>query len=432
MRKLFLFWSCIFATTAYGQKSIDSLIKESKNTGKPILIHLNISKREPELLALDPIDMTFDICFDGGCKERINQNFLFENFLISDENAIILIEKYHLHNFPITLILDSDGELITKCNSYSFGNEEAFNVIFPILTKNETATQLKEIEKKMYSATIEELKKFISIKDSLNMTDTDMIDLFVEKANENDYDKNIQDLLLRFTISVNSTSEYQILTNLSKYSKKYIQEEDKEFQQSDLIEDYRNSLFRTLCYAYRVKDDQLFMGKIIEAKKSIFKSDRIDEIIKIVSFQYFKVTKRPEDLFLLIKPSIEKELLSYNPKAKIQKNIFGVSSKVTLATNLNNAAYSYYESGGKNVNNLKKALSWSIMSNTLSVANYAYLDTYARLLYAIGNKTHAIKVQKKALILVKELYRNDLHKPSVTKYLKTFEYELIKMQKGRR
>lgn len=174
------------------------------------------------------------------------------------------------------------------------------------------------------------------------------------------------------------------------------------------------------------------MGKIIEAKKSIFKSERIDEIIKIVSFQYFKVTKRPENLFLLIKPSIEKELLSYNPKAKIQKNIFGVSSKVTLATNLNNAAYSYYESGGKNVNNLKKTLSWSIMSNTLSVANYAYLDTYAHLLYAIGNKTHAIKVQKKALILVKELYRNDLHKPSVTKYLKTFEYELIKMQKGRR
>ncbi len=430
MKKIILFFSVLGAFTTYGQKNFKTLVEESQKTGKLVLINVNVPERQPELSPMDPLNMSFNACYDGGCTERIANNFLTEKYLTTEDNGKELISKYKLRHYPVTLIFDSKGELVTKCNTFTFGNEDRFKKIFPILTNTETAQQLKQIESKMYSANIPELKKLIAIKDSLNMTDKDMIDLFVEKAIESDYDKDIQELLLRFTDNIVSPSESKIIENINKYLKNYTLEDDMEYQRSKLQEDYRLALFSMVFYAYRTYDEQLFRDKISEAKKSPLRNEDIDEVIQGVSFMYFKATKNPEELFATVKPGIEKQILAYNPKAKAEANEFASSPGEQLADNLNNASYSYYEAGGRDAVNLKTALAWSKRSNTLVIGNPAFLDTYAHLLYLTGSKTEAIVLQKKAISVAKIAYKDNLDDPQVKEYLLIFDAELKKMEKG--
>lgn len=424
-RKIFLFFSIVITNSIFGQRTFTNLIADSKKSQKPILVNINIPQREPALSPIDVIDMSINVCYDGGCIERIPKNFEVENYLTTDDNGKNLISKLNLHNFPITLVFDTNGDLITKCNTFMFGNEDKIKTLLPIFTSKSTADQLKQIELKMYSASVGELKNYMTIKDSLTMTDTDMIDLFVQKATEKDYDKKTQNLLLKFTHFVNSPAEYQILENLNKFSKNYIEEDYKEIQQFNLQEDYRLSLFATLFYAYRTNNDKLFNDKIKEAKNSPIKSDQIDEVIQNVSFLYYKATKRPEELFAIIKPKIDKEILEFIKKPGDK------FAKMTLAENLNNAAYTYYEAGGKDENNLLTALSWSKKSINLVFNKPEYLDSYAHLLYVTGDKKGAIMNQKQAFTLVRNLYKSQMSDPQIKEFVGNFELELKKMETGK-
>ncbi|MND49899.1 hypothetical protein D3C80_408520 [compost metagenome] len=67
-----------------------------------------------------------------------------------------------------------------------------------------------------------------------------------------------------------------------------------------------------------------------------------------------------------------------------------------MAATLNTAAWSFFEN---KVNDelLKKALNWSKSSLVLEKNNPYYLDTYAHLLYRLGNKVEALKQQQLAV-----------------------------------
>lgn len=67
-----------------------------------------------------------------------------------------------------------------------------------------------------------------------------------------------------------------------------------------------------------------------------------------------------------------------------------------MAATLNTAAWNFYEN---KVNDelLKKALNWSKSSLVLEKSNPYYLDTYAHLLYRLGNKQEALKQQQLAV-----------------------------------
>ena len=98
---------------------------------------------------------------------------------------------------------------------------------------------------------------------------------------------------------------------------------------------------------------------------------------------YFKATKKPEELFALIKPKMDEQILDFIKKPGDKY------AKMAFAENLNNAAYTYYEVGGKNENNLRTALSWSKKSVNLVFNKPEYLDSYAHLLYVTGDRKGA-------------------------------------------
>lgn len=72
----------------------------------------------------------------------------------------------------------------------------------------------------------------------------------------------------------------------------------------------------------------------------------------------------------------------------------------TYATTLNNVAWSFYETGTRNINYLTKAMLWSRRSIELE-PNAAYYDTLAHLLYRLGYETEAIKTQENAIAKAK-------------------------------
>jgi hypothetical protein len=331
----------------------------------------------------------------------------------------------------VNLIFDTNGELITKCGSYSFGNDGLMQKVLSVFSNPILASQLKEMETKMKTCSITDLKKFMAIKsDSLYMSDAEMIDLFVQKASEKDYDKKTENLILSHLSSVNTSNEFQILENLNKYGKNYIDKDDLEYHTPELKKAYSRNLFTTLFYAYRTNDDRLFNEKIKEVENSTLKGEEVDKVIQDILFSYFKVSKKPEELFKIVQPNIEKQIQEYNPNAKTATSRYGISPKETLALNLNKAAYSYYETGGKDISNLNTALAWSKKSTTLILGNPAFIDTYAHLLYMIGNKVEAIVKQKQALGLAKNMYKTQLNDPEVKQYIENFEKELKKMETG--
>lgn len=430
MKNVIIIFSFLFSIQSYGQRTFDELKAASKNTNKLIFIQIDIPDRIPELTQIDPIDFSIISYLDGGCNERITEVFEFSKFFMNDEQVKSLISKYSLKHFPINLIMDSNGELIIKNNSM-YGDAHNIEKIMSILTEPSYSKQLKDMEYKLSSFTIEELKNVMSVKrDSLLMTDLEMIDLFVEKASEKDYDYNTQELIFKFVGSVNSSSEHTILENISKFSKNYIDLGRLEFHKQELKEKYSLCLLNSLIYSFRINDEILFNEKITQARNSSFRGDEIEGIIQSIQFLYFKVLKRPEDLFKLVQPSIDKQLNEYNSLSKKSADPFGIDPIEALAENLNNAAYSYYEAGGRDISNLKIVLDWSKRSNLLILDNPNYLDTYAHLLYISGNKVEAIDKQKYALLLAKKLYKSQLDDPQVKEYIENFEKELNKMVGG--
>lgn len=430
MKSVILVITILFSIPSYGQRTFEQLITDSKKSKKFVLLQITIPERIPELSPFDPIDLSVFPCTDGGCFERITEVFEFSKILINDDKTKEIVSKYSLKHFPINLIFDLNGELIIKNNSM-YGDKFNLEKLLPILTNPISSSQLKEMERKLKSCTIEELKNFMAIKrDSLVMTDLEMIDLFVDKASEKDYDNDSHELILKFVNSVNSPSEHLILENLNKFGKNYIDKDLLEFHKPELQKRYSLSLLNSLIYAYRINDENLFNEKITKAKNSSLSGEDIDGVIQNVQFLYFKVLKKPEELFKVVQPSIEKQLNDYNLLSKKTTNNYEADPKETLAENLNNAANAYYEAGGKNISNLNTVLAWSKKSTILIYGNPNYLDTYAHLLYITENKIEAIAKQKQALTLAKNLYRAQMTDPQVKELIGNLENELKKMETG--
>ena len=72
------------------------------------------------------------------------------------------------------------------------------------------------------------------------------------------------------------------------------------------------------------------------------------------------------------------------------------SASSSYATELNNAAWKFYETGTKNINYLTKAMIWSRRSIELNPIG-GYYDTLAHLLYRLGYVEEAIKTQENAI-----------------------------------
>lgn len=124
-----------------------------------------------------------------------------------------------------------------------------------------------------------------------------------------------------------------------------------------------------------------------------------------------KIAKSPETVRSVI-DGIYTKLNSFQKKAfdvSVSNNHYAIlgeycnserTDKVcfdeVIAVTLNTAAWNFYENK-VNDDLLKKALNWSKSSLVLEKNNPYYLDTYAHLLYRLGNKQEALKQQQLAV-----------------------------------
>ncbi|CCH51164.1 thioredoxin domain protein [Fibrisoma limi BUZ 3] len=95
-------------------------------------------------------------------------------------------------------------------------------------------------------------------------------------------------------------------------------------------------------------------------------------------------------------PDSVKHTGDYKQMAAMMKT----AEAMQTATQLNNLAWSYYENLTDKTD-LNQALAWSARSLELQ-RNGSFMDTYAHLLYKLGRKNEAVKVQQEAIALEKK------------------------------
>lgn len=421
----FFFLSSVLNMTA--QKTLSTVIEKAQKQNKPFIINLVLPKRLPELSPMDPIEYLDNGCFDGKCQQRIDSAFIVEDFVVNEENGKAIASKFNLKNFPVFLVFDKDGTLVTKCSYYSFAfdDEGFYKKFIPEITDKTKSQQLRDIEANMNSADAKTLQAYMTIKDNWRMSDRDLLELFVQKAVKIDYNKDIQDLILKNTSFIHTDFEKQALVNLQKYMPNYLPADDVEYEAYKLKEDYKYGVMNSLFYAYRIGNDSLFNSLISDAQKSVFKNNELDEMLEAASFMYFKAVKKPDELFKMTKPRMDSQLEKYEKSDKTD------DAKIELADNLNKAAWSYYEADGRDSVQLGTVLSWTHLSNQLAPENPPYMDTYSHILFLTGKKSEAITNQKITIDLARQTYKDMLEHPQVKELIGNLEIELKKMEGGK-
>lgn len=228
-------------------------------------------------------------------------------------------------------------------------------------------------------------------------------------------------------------SVLKVRDTVDKYLKVFVQTRDNLFTKE-------NAELLMHCYSLNLAFDYLYNNQ--DLWKKVVSEDTLEnfynkEISKQISIKYYNpVSINPYDLVKLFEEkypkygryeSIKFLLVQESNYLKTKNNInydfiFNayVDSSFLLkanAANLNTYAWRIFQNM-TDTTLLNKALSWSKKSLEQDNNNPAYLDTYANILYKLGQAKEAIEIETKALELVK------------AKDKKSYEETLDKMQKG--
>jgi tetratricopeptide (TPR) repeat protein len=112
-------------------------------------------------------------------------------------------------------------------------------------------------------------------------------------------------------------------------------------------------------------------------------------------------TKMPEGRKLVSMETMDSLRRASPPNAIRRTEIVAPAvTALTYASELNNIAYQFYQTGTKNLNHLTKAMIWSKRAVELS-PQAGFYDTLAHIYYAMGIHVEALATQKIAVDLVK-------------------------------
>jgi hypothetical protein len=225
----------------------------------------------------------------------------------------------------------------------------------------------------------------------------------------------------------------KVRDTVDKYLKVFVQTRDNLFTKE-------NAELLMHCYSLDLAFDYLYNNQ--DVWKKVVNEDTLEnfyknEIYKQISIRYYNPNAiSPYDLVKLFEEKYPKYgryesikfLLAQEPNYLRAKNninydfIFKAyvdSSFLSKANpaNLNTYAWRIFQNSVDTIL-LNKALSWSKKSLELSKDNPMYLDTYANLLYKLGQTKEAIEIESKALELID------------AKEKKSYEEALDKMKKG--
>jgi thioredoxin-related protein len=311
--------------------------------------------------------MAKNIFTNDTVADYYNKNFVNAKIDMEKGEGIELAKQYDVRCYPNLLFVDGNGNLVHRIAGSMSGKEF---IALGEESKNPEKCfnyYLKNYESNKANADF--LKKYIEVREGTCLdVDNLVADYFSLQKNTELFNKENWQMIQQHTNSM-TTNEYRFLiTNKQKFDELYSAKSVNE----KLDDIHRNTLFAII--KTKPLDEKYYQ----EVRSKILALNT--EGSKLVAFDAdLRLARKKEDWNTFAKLAVENIDIYY-------KDDVGM---------LNSIAWDFYEKvDNKDV--LLKAEEWSKKASDLE-KNYAFLDTYASVLYKLGKKQLALDAANNAI-----------------------------------
>jgi thioredoxin-related protein len=311
--------------------------------------------------------MAKNIFTNDTVADYYNKNFVNAKIDMEKGEGIELAKQYDVRCYPNLLFVDGNGNLVHRIAGSMSGKEF---IALGEESKNPEKCfnyYLKNYESNKANADF--LKKYIEVREGTCLdVDNLVADYFSLQKNTELFNKENWQMIQQHTNSM-TTNEYSFLiTNKQKFDELYSAKSVNE----KLDDIHRNTLFAII--KTKPLDEKYYQ----EVRSKILALNT--EGSKLVAFDAdLRLARKKEDWNTFAKLAVENIDIYY-------KDDVGM---------LNSIAWDFYEKVD-NKDALLKAEEWSKKASDLE-KNYAFLDTYASVLYKLGKKQLALDAANNAI-----------------------------------
>lgn len=434
--------------------SLEQAVTLSEKQRKPMLVIVNLPAQHKH-----PIKSAH---LEDDIIKKIKSQFLVFETTVEDRNITPILSLYKIHNLPAFLFMHSNKDVFYSETGASTYKGKYLEMLNKATLKSKEVPIIVDIEKSYLANKTDNeiIKKYIELRKQRGITDNaELIEQFAKNLKLEDF-KDYKTVL--FVLSCGPYA-YGNAYKLA-YSNRKITDSIYKFEPLKTRVDMNNAIIsNTLQNAIKTKNAnqahyaasfaKATYGKNINMGNRVYSSNMISYHKAVNDTTcYFRLAIPFYDRYYMmlsadsIKKGEEKRRISFaeknfkkpNENAKVvtksefdsirkqlpttaeQHTTYMVVSENgnnTYATTLNNVAWSFYETGTRNINYLTKAMLWSRRSIELE-PNAAYYDTLAHLLYRLGYETEAIKTQENAIAQAKIQKANFEHMQGELKKMK--------------
>lgn len=369
-----------------------------------------------------------------------------DNFIVYETNggdsAIrSIISTYRINSFPTFLFMHANQDVFHRDFGFSPTTHKYLAMLDLALTKSKEKS-ISTLEKEYLDNKSDYaiLKKLIELKKKNGITNNaELIEQYVKGLRISDF-QDYQTVLFileagpyidgdayklahtnrKIVDSIFKKEPYQLRVNLNNYmisntmlnavkTKNARQAQSvASFSRNSWSGDYfkgNKSYGSQMLYYYSaVKDTTNYLRSAVQHYDTYYMNISADSIKKVEEKERQAMLERNKPVFATT-PPISKEkmdsILKSNPKiVRRTESVITSSSSTSYASELNNIAYRFYQTGTKNMNYLTKAMIWSKRAIELN-PTWGFYDTLAHLYYAMGIYNEALATQKTASDMAK-------------------------------
>jgi thioredoxin-related protein len=310
---------------------------------------------------------------DIALGQTINEHFISTKFeMEKDSLGMLLAQKYGINAFPTILLLNSEGMLIETISGYSPVDQylKKINKIIDQYQQNRNVKKGYSTLTKQITYPLFYYDMFPSFPNSKKQPPIDLCNQYID--NHLIEDEVTWNIIKRISFALNPTNQDKVFSNLVKLKILFYEEEVDFLLQSILQYNVSD------CIKQKNKDG--FDTNLIQAKSMLLNGEAFECKAQILWHQY---DSNWLQMAIVIYKALERN-----------SNIIHVSE-------LNDYAWSIYEYS-KVAKADEKALKWMENYVLPKDSQYAYLDTYAALLFKRKQYKKAKYYVEKAIMVGKK------------------------------
>lgn len=315
--------------------------------------------------------MDREIFPDEAVGEFHNKNFINLKYDMEKPYGIRIKDKYQVKGYPTFLYLDPNGELVHRGIGSTRDAASFIEIGKAALSGDKSFRAISEKVRKG-DRTASTLLEYLNLNFRAPETEKLITEHFSLISDEEKFSKESWGLVNEHLNNVESVPYRFFLQHRDRYAELY---------GAKVVED---KLYNTFSIVYRADPEAYQKLKNIDA--ALFERNRIEMAYRGANSSFIR-DKSNVKLWNEMIAGAEVFIAQGNPNA----------------SQLNSIAWNIYENheAFKDKNALKKAEVWAKKALALEPGNPAINDTYAHILFALGNKKGAVAQQQKAVALAK-------------------------------